>query len=83
MANSIGCVKQKLALLGCVINLLKSKEPSSNKSWLVWRSPKILPLMQTTIDVNAHPRIVPCVNMWSVIFLSYFYSSSISSYATC
>ena len=26
-------------------------------------------LMQTTQEVNPHPRIAPCVNMWSVTFL--------------
>ena len=26
-----------------------------------------LSLMQTTQEVNPHPRIAPCVNMWSVI----------------
>jgi hypothetical protein len=27
-----------------------------------------LSLMQTTQEVNPHPRIAPCVNMWSVFF---------------
>ena len=31
--------------------------------------PRILSLMQTTKEVNQHPRIAPCVNMWSVFFL--------------
>ena len=29
---------------------------------------QILSLMQTTKEVNPHPRIAPCVNMWSVFF---------------
>jgi hypothetical protein len=29
---------------------------------------RILSLMHTTKEVNPHPRIVPCVNMWSVFF---------------
>ena len=28
--------------------------------------------MQTIKEVNPHPRIVPCVNMWSVTFLFLF-----------
>jgi hypothetical protein len=33
---------------------------------------RILSLMQTTKEVNPHPRIAPCVNMWSVTFLLFF-----------
>jgi hypothetical protein len=33
---------------------------------------QILSLMQTTQEVNPHPRIAPCVNMWSVTFLFLF-----------
>ena len=29
---------------------------------------QILSLMQTTQEVNPHPRIAPCVDMWSAIF---------------
>ena len=29
---------------------------------------QVLPLMQTIIEFNPNPRIVPCVNTWSVIF---------------
>ena len=29
---------------------------------------RVLPLVQTIIEVNPHPHIVPCVNMWSVFF---------------
>ena len=29
-------------------------------------------LMQTTQEVDPHPRIVPCVNMWSVTFFFFF-----------
>jgi hypothetical protein len=29
-------------------------------------------LMQTTKEVNPHPHITPCVNMWSVTFLYLF-----------
>jgi hypothetical protein len=34
---------------------------------------KFLSLMQTTQEVNPHPRIVPCVNMWSATFLFLFF----------
>ena len=30
-------------------------------------------LMQTTKEVNPHPHIAPCVNMWSVTFLVLFF----------
>ena len=33
----------------------------------------ILSLMQTTQEVNPHPRIASCVNMWSVTFLFLFF----------
>ena len=33
---------------------------------------KILSLMQTTKEVNPHPHIAPCVNMWSVFFFFFF-----------
>ena len=29
--------------------------------------------MQTTKEVNPHPRIAPCVNMWSAIFFFFFF----------
>ena len=31
-----------------------------------------LSLMQTTNEVNPHPRFVSCVNMWSVFFFFFF-----------
>ena len=31
-----------------------------------------LSLVQTTKDVNPHPRIAPCVSMWSAFFFFYF-----------
>jgi hypothetical protein len=31
------------------------------------------PLMQTTEELNPHPRIAPCVNMWSVSFFFFFF----------
>ena len=34
--------------------------------------PRNLSLMQATKEVNPHPRIAPCVNMWSVFFFSFF-----------
>ena len=34
---------------------------------------RILSLMQTTQEVNPHPCIAPCVNMWSAIFFSFFF----------
>ena len=33
---------------------------------------QILSLMQTTKEVNPHPHIVPCVNMWTATFLFLF-----------
>jgi hypothetical protein len=44
-----------------------------------------LSLMQTTKEVNPHPHIVPCINMWSVtLFLSFSFSFSyFVSHATC
>ena len=41
---------------------------------------RILSLMQTIKEVNPHPRIAPCANMWSVTFFLFFSSSSS---ATC
>ena len=32
-----------------------------------------LSLMQITKEINPHPRIAPCVNMWSVTFLFLFF----------
>jgi hypothetical protein len=32
-----------------------------------------LSLMQTTQEVNPHPRILPCVKMWSVFFFFFFF----------
>jgi hypothetical protein len=32
-----------------------------------------LSLMQTTKEVNPHPHIAPCVNMWSVTFFIFFW----------
>jgi hypothetical protein len=29
--------------------------------------------MQTTQEVNPHPRIAPCVNMWGGIFFFFFF----------
>jgi hypothetical protein len=31
-----------------------------------------LSLMQTTQEINPHPHIAPCVNMWSATFLFFF-----------
>ena len=41
----------------------------------------MLSLMEPIKEVNPHPHIAPCVNMWSVTFL-FFFSFSFS-YATC
>ena len=38
-------------------------------SFLSWN----LSLMHTTQEVNPHPRIAPCANMWSVIFFFFFF----------
>ena len=40
---------------------------------------RIVSLMQTINEVNPHPRIASCANMWSVIFFFF----SFSSYGTC
>ena len=32
---------------------------------------QILPLMQATKEVNPHPRIVPCVDVWSATFFDF------------
>jgi hypothetical protein len=32
-----------------------------------------LSLLQTIQEVNPHPRIAPCVNMWSVFFFFFFF----------
>ena len=34
-----------------------------------------LSLMQTTQEVNPHPHTAPCVNMWNVTFLFFFFFS--------
>ena len=34
---------------------------------------QIFSLMQTTREVNPHPRIAPCVNMWSVILFLFLF----------
>ena len=34
---------------------------------------QFLSVMQTTKEVNPHPRIASCVNMWSVILLLFFF----------
>ena len=35
----------------------------------------ILSLMQITREINPHPLIEPCVNMWSVFFFFFFYAT--------
>jgi hypothetical protein len=39
--------------------------------------------MQTTQEVNPHPRVVPCVNMWSVTFLRLFSSFLLMPLVEC
>jgi hypothetical protein len=34
---------------------------------------RFLSLMQTIKEVNPHPRIAPCVNMWSTTFFFFFF----------
>ena len=34
---------------------------------------QILSLMQTTIEVNLHPHIAPCVDMWSITVFFFFF----------
>ena len=44
----------------------------------------ILSLMQTTKKVNPHPRIMPCVKMWSVTFLfSFFFLCHLLNVGAC
>ena len=45
----------------------------------------IMSLMQCPKEVNPHPRIVPCVNMWSVtfLFLFFFYSCHLLNVGAC
>ena len=42
-----------------------------------------LSLMQTTQEVNPHPRIMPCVNMWSVTFLFFFFLCCLLNVGAC
>ena len=39
--------------------------------------------MQTIKEVNPHPHIVPCVNMWSVTFSFFFYLCHVLNVGTC
>ena len=50
-------------------------------SFISW----ILSLMQTTKEVNPHPRIAPCVNMWSVtfLFLLFFFLCHLLNVGSC
>ena len=41
-----------------------------------------LSLMQTTQEVNPHPRSAPCVNMWSVFFF-FFFSCHLLNVGAC
>ena len=40
---------------------------------------QILSLMQSTKEVNSHPRIAPCVNMWSVCFFLLCHLSNVDA----
>ena len=42
-----------------------------------------LSLMQTTQAVNPHPRLTPCVNMWSVTFLLLLFSFYLLNVDAC
>ena len=46
---------------------------------------QILSLMKTTKEVNPHPLIAPCVNMWSVtfLFLFFFHFCHLSNVGAC
>ena len=44
---------------------------------------RILSLMQTTKEVNPHPCIAPCVNMWSVTFLLLFFFFLLTPLVEC
>ena len=39
--------------------------------------------MQTTKEVNPHPRITPCVNMWSVTFFFFFFFLHLLNVGAC
>jgi hypothetical protein len=42
-----------------------------------------LSLTRTAKEVNPHPRIVPCVNMWSVTFLFLFFLCHLLNVGAC
>ena len=42
-----------------------------------------LSLMQTIQEVNSHPRIGPCVNMWSVTFFFLFFLCHLLNVGAC
>jgi hypothetical protein len=43
---------------------------------------QILSLLQTTKQVNPHPRIAPCVNMW-IFFFFFFFLSHMLNVGAC
>jgi hypothetical protein len=45
--------------------------------------PRNLSLMQTTKEVNPHPRIASCVNMWSVFFFFFFFLCPLLNVGAC
>jgi hypothetical protein len=42
-----------------------------------------LSLMQTTKEVNPHPHIVPCVNLWSATFFVFFFLCHLLNVDAC
>ena len=44
---------------------------------------RIVSLMQTIKEVNPHPCIAPCVNMWSVTFLLFFFLCHLLNVGAC
>jgi hypothetical protein len=42
-----------------------------------------LSLTHTTKEVNPHPHIAPCVNMWSVTFLFFFFFCHLLNVGAC
>jgi hypothetical protein len=44
---------------------------------------QILSLMRSNKEVNSHPRITPCVNMWSVTFLFLFFLCHLLNVDAC
>ena len=44
---------------------------------------RILLIMQTTKEVNSHPRIAPCVTMWGATFFFFFFLCHLLNVGAC